>query len=85
MEIPGIPELNKTTIEEKKDAEKDQNSLSTRHDVHHHFHVGGLGLAFMGGLLIFAIVLLCDRVASRHQGTYGYGATAPVDNQRVDK
>ena len=69
------PEMNKTTIEEKKVSETDSN-LKTISEVHHHLHAGGFGQGLVAGLAIFGLILFfCDHILGHNLGTYGDGAS----------
>ncbi|HXL72475.1 MAG TPA: hypothetical protein VN963_02515 [bacterium] len=71
------PEMNESTLKEKKDFEAGHN-LRSVNGARRPFHAGGFGKGLLAGLAIFGIfVFFCDHILGHRLGAYGNGSSMP--------
>ena len=82
MEIPNIPELNQSTLEEKADSEQQQKNLSLP-DLNPRLKFKNLGqVIWLAVITVGLVVFLFDHVIGHNLGAYGQNTVPPV-NSRV--
>ncbi len=85
MEIPNIPELNQSTIDEKKDSARQQKNLSLP-DEKPHFNFGNMGQVIIVTLVVVgAVFFFAQHIVGHNLGAYGQNTVAPVNGHIVSK
>jgi hypothetical protein len=85
MEIPNIPELNQSTLDEKKDSERQQRNLSLP-DVQPHFNWRNVGQVIFLVLAVVGVVLFfAQHIVGHNLGAYGQATVEPINGRSVSK